>query len=271
MNRIPHAVSAMAVATTLGLVATGAFAQATIDHSKALAGSVTPGDTAGYPITITRAGHYKLMSNLAVPAGQPAIVITAPRVTLDLNGFAVAGPVTCSSAGYSVSCDTPAVANLAGITVKSAGVDASVVIRNGSVSGFAGHGILVERPENVLIEDVLVSRNAGVGINMGLGAVDGNIGYHGTVRGVGVHLNMGGGIVMSGGIVERSRVHLNKGAGILGIGPRTLVSETLAANNTGLGFSNVALRGSVVQSNPGAVGAANVVSLGGNHNGLSPF
>ena len=30
-----------------------AFAQATINHSKALAGNVTPGDTAGYPVTMT--------------------------------------------------------------------------------------------------------------------------------------------------------------------------------------------------------------------------
>ena len=68
-----------------------------IDQNKALAGSVTPGDAPGFPITITRPGSYRLTSNLTVPdADTTAIEIAADHVTLDLNGFAILGPTDCS-------------------------------------------------------------------------------------------------------------------------------------------------------------------------------
>jgi hypothetical protein len=65
---------------------------ALIDQAKALAGNVTPGDAAGFPVTISRPGSYRLSSNLTVPAGVNAVHITASGVTLDLNGFTIVGP-----------------------------------------------------------------------------------------------------------------------------------------------------------------------------------
>ena len=35
-----------------------------IDQNKALAGSVTPGDTPGFPVTISQPGSYRLSGNL---------------------------------------------------------------------------------------------------------------------------------------------------------------------------------------------------------------
>src|SRR5262245_19784313 len=49
----------------------------------------TPIHGAG-PVTIAVPGSYYLTSNLNV-AGGPAVAITAPNVTLDLNGFTISG------------------------------------------------------------------------------------------------------------------------------------------------------------------------------------
>jgi hypothetical protein len=54
----------------------------------------------GFPYSISTSGSYRLTSNVTVPdVNTTAIVITAPGVTLDLNGFAILGPVTCSGDG----------------------------------------------------------------------------------------------------------------------------------------------------------------------------
>ena len=53
-----------------------------IDQNKALAGNVTPGDTAGFPVSITRSGSYRLTSDLIVPdADTTAIDVTTAAKT----------------------------------------------------------------------------------------------------------------------------------------------------------------------------------------------
>ena len=49
-------------------------------------------------MTISRSGSYRLSSNLTVPLGSNAVEITASSVTLDLNGFTIAGPAVLSNA-----------------------------------------------------------------------------------------------------------------------------------------------------------------------------
>lgn len=147
---------------SLALAACGtAFAQATITHEKALAGSVTPGDVVGYPVWITQAGHYKLMGNLVVPAGSAGIEIRADNVTLDLNGFSVIGPVTCAGTVGSAQMCSAANQQVHGIEVKNANAH----IRNGSVVGFAGDGISV-LGSLAVISDVTVRYNAGTGLSI---------------------------------------------------------------------------------------------------------
>lgn len=64
-----------------------------ISQATAVAGGVTPGDAPGFPVTISRAGSYRLATNLTVSdPTKRAIHITADYVTLDLNGFAIEGP-----------------------------------------------------------------------------------------------------------------------------------------------------------------------------------
>jgi hypothetical protein len=54
-----------------------------ITHAKALAGKVTPGDTAGYPVTISIPSTFELASNLFVAANKIGIQVTSPEVTID--------------------------------------------------------------------------------------------------------------------------------------------------------------------------------------------
>src|ERR1700675_702311 len=68
-----------------------------IDQNKAMAGNVTPGDTPGFPVTISLPGSYRLAGNLTVPdANTTAITIIADNVSLDLNGFTIQGPTVCN-------------------------------------------------------------------------------------------------------------------------------------------------------------------------------
>lgn len=110
-----------------------ALAQVAIDQNRAMAGGVTPGDTPGFPVTISIPGSYKLTSNLVVPAGLSGIVIAASDVSLDLNGFSVTGTGTCTSAALgNVTCSDPA-----GGGIVAAGADQRrATIANGSVGGF---------------------------------------------------------------------------------------------------------------------------------------
>src|SRR5947199_9680744 len=98
----------MAPLAILGSLAIPAYAVdgvVLINQSAALAGNVTPGDTPGFPVTISVPGSYKLSGNLTVPdANTDAIVIASSDVTFDLNGFSIIGPVVCSGVGASLVC-----------------------------------------------------------------------------------------------------------------------------------------------------------------------
>ena len=52
----------------------------------------------GFPYVISEPGSYTLSGNLTVPdENTNAIEVEAPDVTVDLNGFAIIGPVKCLS------------------------------------------------------------------------------------------------------------------------------------------------------------------------------
>ena len=54
----------------------------------------------GFPVTITGPGSYMLTSNLVVTnANQSALVLSGNEITLDLRGFALIGPNTCTGLG----------------------------------------------------------------------------------------------------------------------------------------------------------------------------
>jgi hypothetical protein len=114
-----------------------------INQAGANAGSITPGDTAGFPVTISRPGRYKLSGNLTAPDSVNAIEITANDVTLDLNGFTIRNAVPGSSA-RAIFADT--------------GFNRTRIV-NGTITGFGNYGILT-LGFGAVIEDMRIVGNA---------------------------------------------------------------------------------------------------------------
>lgn len=207
----------------------------TIDQIGALAGNVSPGDAPGFPVTLSRGGHYKLTGDLVVPAHVSGIVIGARGVTLDLAGRTIGGPVTCrhDEAARSVACDAASRFS-AVVGISSVGA-AGTVIRNGIVQGFAGLG--VHYGEGTVLDNLQVRSNAGVGI-AGAGYATA-----GVVRAVLVQHNGGPGIVCEQMRIERSTFAANGGTGVDCRGSWFI--ETVTRHNGGHGVaegSKVGLR-----------------------------
>ena len=237
------ALAAATVSLSAGLV----HSPQMIDHAQALKGGVTPGDAPGYPITLSRPGSYRLSSDLVVPPHADGVVVSAPHVTLDLNGHAVIGPVRCvhSEPARTVACSWVVEPSA------RAGIDALAaphsVIRNGAVKGFAGVGI--RHGESALIENLEVSANAGTGI-VGSGYRDA-----GAVRGVLVRHNGGGGIVCDGMTVERSSFSDNGATGV--DCRRAVFSDSVSRGNGGYGVADAFKPGlRTIHNRQGAVATA---------------
>ena len=82
----------LVLATTIFVALTApAFADGVdgvlITQANAVAGSVTPGDAPGFPVTLTQPGLYKFADNLTVPSGRTGILVNSDDVTIDLNGY----------------------------------------------------------------------------------------------------------------------------------------------------------------------------------------
>lgn len=112
-----------------------------INQACALNGGCFAGDSAGFPVTIDGSAgvSYRLTSSLnlsSIPATS-AIDIDASHITLDLNGFEIAGAITCTGTGQSLDCGTPGSA--AGIRLAN-GSD-GVLIRNGTIRNMDSSGI----------------------------------------------------------------------------------------------------------------------------------
>jgi hypothetical protein len=115
-----------------------------ISQTTALLGNVTPGDTPGFPVTISQPGSYRLSSNLTVPdANTTAIQVTSTNVTIDLNGFSIIGPVVCT--GEPVTSCNPSGASGVGIVTSS---NTTVTVTNGTVQGM-GVGLSFSGPSRV--------------------------------------------------------------------------------------------------------------------------
>jgi hypothetical protein len=124
-----------------------------INQARALAGGVTPADKPGFPVTIDRAGNYKLSGNLAIcDPNTSAIYIKADNVNVDLNGFELRGACkprgTCSS-GF-------------GVGVVSEG--SHTTVRNGSITGMALAAVYLLGCCGDRVEQMLISDNVGFGI-----------------------------------------------------------------------------------------------------------
>jgi hypothetical protein len=237
-----------------------------INHARALAGGVTSGDTAGYPVTISLPGSYRLTSNLTQPDANTVVIqIDADGVSLDLNGFAIIGSNTCTfniGPPASVSCFNSGSGD--GVAVAAAGT-MGISIRNGALQGLGRNGIYGPT-SNLRIDNLSVSHCGGVGIRLkngivsrttissnsgnGIQAIVGNLdasflrdnGGSGISaqdgvfsRNTSLH-NAGSGMTLGNGVVENSDISFNFDYGLIVSGPFT---------------GNVVMRGNVFDGNNG--------------------
>jgi len=214
------------------------------------------GDTAGYPVKITgAAGHsYRLTSDLNVDQSTNAILVQqANNVSIDLNGFSIVGPVTCS--GTPVACTPTGV----GHGVSSVGDPAvrGVSVKNGSITGMGWYGVILADQSE--ITNLRVSNNRGHGIVVNFGSLvsgnnaelngDGGIyaGDGSTVSGNVVYKNGGNGISTSAGSTISGNVaYENDDDGIICQGACT-VSANTSYKNSGTGINSA--HGSTISGN----------------------
>ena len=229
-----------------------------INQNAALAGNVTSGDAAGFPVTISVPGSYKLSSNLTVPdPNTTAIEITVDGVTIDLNGFAILGPSVCSGSPAVVSCSPTG----SGRGISSSNSD--IAIFNGRIQGMGSDGIHLSG-DHLRVEKIRAISNGVQGIFARSAAGDADViacigsnnGFSGIlVNGVATGNtatgNRDGGIVVDG-TAFNNVARTNRGVGIIGNGtfsgnfskdnglqgifavcPSTVVGNTVVSNSSG--------------------------------------
>lgn len=204
-----------------------------INHAVAMAGGITPGDTPGYPVTLSESGSYRLTGDLLIPdQNTQGVVITAPFVSLDLNGFAVIGSTVCT--GTPVTSCAPK-GNGAGIESFADGASVS----NGVVRGAGAFGVIL-KGNGGLIDNMRAQDNGSNGLSVNALPTD----RGGTIRNSISNRNGNFGIYLgNGGLAVGNVVFGNLNAGIFATEGSTVLGNTMRSNagfglgaSTGTGF-----------------------------------
>lgn len=232
-----------------------------INQSCALVGCFA-GDAAGFPVETAADQSYVLTSSLVVPDANTNGVALADRSTLDLNGFAIQGPTTCT--GSPASC-----------TGTGSGwgvyVSPNTTVRNGTIRGMGGYGI--RGYEGTRIDGVLVESNGSGGIFSGNGSNGWSVSHCRVVRngGIGISLNSGS---PAASIIANSIIRQNQGDGIRA--SAFLIHDNQIYQNGGYGINAAfggdvtTYRGNIITENNGANTnnqVAGAVDEGQNHCG----
>lgn len=202
-----------------GSVSFGADGVLEINQACAVGPGCFAGDTAGYPITITAGGSYRLTSNLVIPDDDTdGIRISTSDVAIDLNRFAV---IRSACVNQTSICRPNSGAG-SGIEVTTTNARGASV-RNGSVVGVGDAGVSLG--EQAEVSDLLVRWNAGPGIVVDLGSKVSNVVAFG---------NGGDGVFTdSGSSVSDSTIYDNVGDGI-DAGSGCSIQRNTLRSNTGV-------------------------------------
>jgi hypothetical protein len=239
MDRLAVGVGAAASLLALAAPVSAGDGRIEINQVIALAGGVNgsvAADPPGFPVTISQPGSYVLTGNLANPSLDTASIhATVGGVMLDLNGFTVSVPRTCTSNDPD---DCTGSGAGSGIILTD---DASV--KNGTVRGHGGIGISHGGVTltALLVEHVIVAQNGSLGLSVS----------GGVARDVVVASNGGVGVATGLGhtVIESCVVKNNKGAGLLLVGA-TVVRDNSIAENEGVGINSLpAVNGHVIIRN----------------------
>jgi hypothetical protein len=156
------------------------------------------------PYTITNAGSYVVTENLTGSAAANGITIAASDVTLDLNGFQVAG-VGSSLDGIGTS-----------------GSRLNIHIVNGIVRGWGGDGIDLRSASNSALRQIIAYGNTGDGLRLG---------DAGQVRDCNVYQNTGDGVDVDEAVtLDRIVARQNGGHGIFASNGCVIANSVLREN-----------------------------------------
>jgi parallel beta-helix repeat protein len=186
------------------------------------------------PFTIGASGSYYLTRNLTATGSGAGLTVSADNVTIDLNGFTLAG----GGSG-----------TVSGINVPNA--QTNLCVRNGTVSGWAGGGIIAPAITVSIVEKVRVLGNSGgsgITVNTGCtvrecevsgstGANCNGIGVGGksSVLGCNVWANNGGIVLGASSTVTNCTASGNAGTGVY-VNNNSSVAHCTASANGGGGF-----------------------------------
>ena len=247
------------IALSTAALTTPAAGEIIITHAKALAGNITPGDTPGYPVTISLPGSYKFESTLVVPPGSHGIVVNNDDVTIDFAGFRLwsGGGAINGIVGFfnSLTIKNGTIANFAGRGIHGTGHFWSIdnmriaevgregifatgdswTIANSQIVGCGG-GIYVQGT-NFLVRNNLINGNGQRGISLEqTGHVEGNIvAQNGGNAYIGVYIGDSG-MVLGNTIVNNGHTGLYAGSSFVGYGNNTLSGNAGANPEVSGGF-----------------------------------
>lgn len=198
-----------------------------INQTRALEGGITPLDSPGFPVHLGTPGSYRLTGDLSVADPDlKGIVIVAEGTTLDLNGFQISGPVSCSGSGSTIVCDPETTFAAAHGIMSTAG---SFVIKNGHIRGFREFAIW-SIEGNCRVEKLTIEEMAEGGVRVGDNCVIHDVvatrvgGPDGCCsRGTGIWA--GSGSVVSGCVSNSNR------SGGINVGSGSTVANNTASTN----------------------------------------
>ncbi len=180
------------------------------------------------PYTISSSGSYVLTANLTLAATDTSgITISAPDVTLDLNGYSLTGP-------------GPA-AGTSGVGIATTVFLYNIAVSNGTVRDFRGRGVHLSGA-NHQVWRIRAYNNGGNGIDIGTnGTISDNAvrdnggdgiytGYGTVIRNNSVRGNGGDGITAGRSVVIGNACYANTRDGIRAV--NSLVAENACLDNT---------------------------------------
>ena len=199
----------LAVAGLLALLpSSGVAREGVVEINQACASGTGcfPGDTAGFPVQITGAAgrNYRLTSDLTVTSANTTAIEMSGSTqgfVIDLGGFSLRGPVTCS--GAPLACSTSGTG--VGVGRALGATAAGITVRNGTISGFGSSGVSLLLADECVLENLVVRENAATGVLVGASS---------RVSGIAAIQNLGTGIETgTGSLIESCTARENGSRG----------------------------------------------------------
>lgn len=241
--------SLLLLAATLPLSAIADEGVLEINQACAEGSGCFSGDSAGFPVEINSPGSYALTGSLDVPSGVDGISVNADNVRIDLGGFVLRGPVSCT--GTPPTCDDAGFDS--GV---DAGAQSGVVVHGGAVIGFAGNGIDVG--PNGSAFDLKTTENGSNGVGM--------VGP-GRAYNIESYRNEEDGFLVGDGTELRDVMALDNGRDGIDTGNYATVSGATVRGNADRGInalSNNRIKDVIVSDNGDEAGDFGIILFNGN-------